>query len=450
MGSIGRFWMLRCLCLLVAVAGSGAVQAQAFEQTLVANGLSSPTAMAFAPDGRLFVAEQSGHLRVIRNGVLLAKDFVTLAVTSNSERGLLGIAFDPQFSSNRYVYVYYTRSTSPIKNRVSRFTASAVNPDVARAGSERVILDDIGSDAGNHNGGAIHFGNDGKLYVGVGDGGSDPSNSQSLATLSGKLLRINPDGSIPADNPFVGVAGARGEIWALGLRNPFTFAVDPQTGTIHINDVGQSTWEEIDLAAKGANYGWPACEGPCSTPGFTNPIYAYDHSVGQAITGGAFYRGSQFPAAYAGSYFFSDYLGGWIHRMDTARQVTTFWNPQNGPVDLKVGPDGALYFLSIFDGAVYRISAGTGNQPPQAAFTASPQSGAAPLQVTFDASASSDPDGDPLVYAWDFGDGSAPPPGGPVVSHLYGASGAYKVVLTVADGHGGLSTATRTVVVRRR
>lgn len=426
-------------------------QTPGFEETLVSAGLNAPTAMAFAPDGRLFVAEQSGHLRVIKNGVLLSADFVTLSVASNSERGLLGIAFDPDFASNAFVYVYYTRSAAPIKNRVSRFTASASNPDVAAAGSELVLLDDIGSDAGNHNGGAIHFGLDGKLYVGVGDGGSNAANAQSLTTLSGKLLRINRDGSIPADNPFVGVAGARAEIFSLGLRNPYTFAVDPQTGKIHINDVGQSAWEEINLGTSGANHGWPTCEGPScgSNPNFVNPVYAYNHSVGQAITGGAFYRKSQFPATYLGSYFFADYLGGWIWRLDTANQVSQFWNPQNGPVDLKVGPDGALYYLSIFTGAVYRIQVTAANQVPTASFTATPQTGPAPLVVSFNAGASADPDGDPLTYTWNFGDGSAPGTG-VTVDHVFQNRGLQTVLLSVSDGRGGTATAVKKILVRRR
>jgi glucose/arabinose dehydrogenase len=332
----------------------GFQQDPGFGETLVAGGLDEPTAMEFAPDGRLFVAQKSGRLRVIKNGLLLPTDFVTLSVTSNSERGLLGIAFDPDFATNRFVYVYYTRTALPIKNRVSRFTASAANPDVAMPG-EVILLDDIGSDGGNHNGGAIHFGLDGMLYVAIGDGGAIPTNSQSLSTVSGKLLRIDSDGSIPPDNPFVETEGARGEIWALGLRNPYTFAVDPLTGTIHINDVGQSTWEEVNLVARGANYGWPECEGVCADPEFTNPIHAYGREVGRAITGGTFYRGTQFQSQYVGSYFFSDYLGGWIKWMDQSNQVWGIWNPQNGPVDLKVGPEGALYYLSIFNGAVYKI-----------------------------------------------------------------------------------------------
>jgi len=404
--------------------------------------------MEFALDGRLFVAQQSGHLRVIKNGSLLPADFVTLSVASNSERGLLGIAFDPNFASNGFVYVYYTRSASPIKNRVSRFTASASNPDVAQANSELVILDNIASDAGNHNGGAIHFGLDGKLYVAVGDGGSNASNSQSLGTLSGKLLRINSNGTIPSDNPFVATAGARGEIWALGLRNPYTFAGDPLTGKIHINDVGQSSWEEINLAIKGANYGWPTCEGMnCgSNPNFTNPIYTYSHSVGQAITGGAFYRAGRFPAQYDGSYFFADYLGGWIKRLDMNNQVTDFWNPQNGPVDLKVGLDGALYYLSIFNASVYKIDITSTNRPPTASFNATPASGAPPLSVSFNAGSSSDSDGDALTYSWDFGDGS-PAGTGASASHVYQAGGSFIAKLIVNDGRGGTGAASRTIAV---
>jgi glucose/arabinose dehydrogenase len=350
--------MVLCLAMsagIVCVSPALALQTSGFQESLVTGGLTSATAMEFAPDGRLFVSEKDGRLRVVKNGVLLPTPFLTLSVATESERGLLGIAFDPNFATNRFVYVYYTRSTPTIKNRVSRFTASTVNPDIGEPNSELVILDEIASDAGNHNGGAIHFGLDGKLYIAVGDGGSTPSNSQSLNTLSGKLLRINPDGSIPSDNPFIGVPGARGEVWALGLRNPYTFAIDPVSGKIHINDVGQSTWEEVNLGAAGANYGWPVCEGVCGNPSYTNPIHTYGRSVGQAITGGAFYRGNQFPSLYTGSYFFSDYIGGWIKRMDTNNQVTDFWEPNNGPVDLKVGPDGALYYLSIFNGQVRKI-----------------------------------------------------------------------------------------------
>jgi len=337
--------------------------------------------MEFAPDGRVFVAEKAGRLRVIKNGALLSTSFLTVSVDSFSERGLLGVAFDPSFATNRFVYVYYTRSTIPIKNRLSRFTASATNLDVAQTGSEVVLLDNIPSDAGNHNGGAIHFGRDGKLYVAIGDGGITHTNAQDLGSLSGKLLRLNPDGTIPFDNPFVSRAGARGEVWAYGLRNPFTFAVQPGTGTIFINDVGEASWEEINLGAAGANYGWPTCEGICSVPGMTNPIFTYPHSVGNAITGGTFYQGSQFPG-YAGRYFFADYTANWVNVLDPANgnTLSSFGGNVPSPVDLKVGSDGSLYYLSIGDGAVYRVSFGSTITPTP---TATPAPGS-PQTVTFD------------------------------------------------------------------
>src|SRR5687767_2360818 len=213
-----------------------------FVESQFTSGLSAPTAMAFAPDGRLFIAEQDGRLRVVKNGSLLSTNFFDLNVDSAGERGLLGVAFDPNFNSNKFVYVYYTTTSGGVHNRLSRFTA---NGDTVLAGSEQILLElDPLTAATNHNGGALHFGNDGKLYVAVGEN-ANGSNSQTLANRLGKILRINADGSIPADNPFYNQAsGVNRSIWALGLRNPFTFAVEPISGTLHINDVGQNTWEE--------------------------------------------------------------------------------------------------------------------------------------------------------------------------------------------------------------
>ena len=271
-----------------------------FQQTTIASGIEAPVAMAFAPDGRIFVTEKGGKLRVIKNGSLLPQAFTTVSVNTVSERGLLGVTFDPDYATNRYVYVYYTRATPTIKNRLSRFTASVSNPDIAEPGSETIILDEINSDAGNHNGGAIHFGTDGKLYVAIGDSGNS-AYAQNLDSLSGKILRVNKDGTIPSDNPFVGQSGTRGEIWAYGFRNPFTFAVNPTNGIININDVGEATWEEIDSLQKGGNYGWPTCEGNCSNAAFINPIASYNHTVGHSITGGVSYTGTQFPTEYQGT-----------------------------------------------------------------------------------------------------------------------------------------------------
>ncbi|BAC90202.1 PQQ-dependent sugar dehydrogenase [Gloeobacter violaceus] len=351
-------------CALILLGGSPALAQipAGFQQSLVSSGLDGPTAMEFAPDGRLFVCEKGGALRVAANGSLLQEPFLTVDAATESERGLLGIAFDPAFASNRYLYVYYTRAAEPIKNRISRFTASVANPNVAEPGSELVILDNIASDAGNHNGGAIHFGTDGKLYAGVGDGGASSSNSQSLSNLSGKLLRVDPGAYpniVPPDNPFVGTSGARGEIWALGLRNPFTFAVQPGTGTIFINDVGSNAWEEVNRAAKGGNYGWPAVEGNADDPDFIDPVYSYPRGSSASIAGGAFYQATQFPGAYTGNYFFADYIQGFLRRLLPAdyTQVREFAGGLDGVVDLKVGPDGQLYWLSINSGEVYKIGA---------------------------------------------------------------------------------------------
>ena len=193
-----------------------------------------PHRHGIAPDGRMFVAQQGGALRVIKNGALLAQPFLTVSVNSSGERGLLGVAFDPNFASNNFVYVYYTTSTSPIHNRVSRFTASAANPDVAAAGSEVQLLNLPNlSSATNHNGGAIHFGTDGKLYIAVGDN-ANSANAQSFTTTLGKVLRINADGSIPSDNPFSARPRASTRrSGRRGLRNPFNFAVDRTNGRIH-------------------------------------------------------------------------------------------------------------------------------------------------------------------------------------------------------------------------
>ena len=330
-----------------------------FVETTFATGLSSPTAMDFAPDGRLFVCLQGGTLRVIKNGALLPAPFLTLTVDSAGERGLLGIAFDPNFATNNFLYVYYTVPGSIAHNRVSRFTA---NGDVAAANSEMIILDlDNLSGAGNHNGGAIHFGPDGKLYIAVGEN-ANGSNSQTLANLLGKVLRINADGTIPTDNPFFNTSGARKEIWALGLRNPFTFAFQPGTTRMFINDVGQSTWEEINDGIAGSNYGWPITEGPTSDPRFRAPLFAYGHgstsTTGCAITGGTFYNPAtmQFPASYAGKYFFADLCGGWIRLLDPSNNTAAdFASGISSPVDLKVAADGSLYYLAIGSSAVFKV-----------------------------------------------------------------------------------------------
>ena len=356
------------LVLLSAVGWSGLAAATlpaGFVETQFGSNLGgSPTAMAFAPDGRLFVCLQGGQLRVIKNGALLPTPFVSLSVSSSSERGLLGIAFDPNFATNQFVYLYYTTSAAPIHNRISRFTA---NGDVAVAGSEVVLVDLENLTAGNHNGGAIHFGPDGKLYAAVGEN-AVASNAQTLNNRLGKMLRLNSDGSIPTDNPFYNTAtGANRAIWALGLRNPYTFNFQPGTGRMFINDVGQSTWEEINDGIAGSNYGWPNCEGVCSTPNpnFRNPLLQYGHgtspTTGCAIVGAAFYNPpvNQFPSSYLGQFFFADACSGWIRVFDPSTGAASpFATGISSPVDLQVGPDGCLYYLARGNnGQVFRVSA---------------------------------------------------------------------------------------------
>jgi len=351
-GRVQQGWRVGvALACLLATAGAApaATLPAGFSEQLVAGSLPSPTAMQIAPDGRIFVCLQGGQLRVVKNGALLATPFLTVTVSSVGERGLLGVAFDPDFATNQYVYVYYTATTPTIHNRVSRFTASG---DIAVAGSEQPILDlETLSGATNHNGGAIAFGLDGKLYVAVGDNATG-SNSQTLNNRLGKMLRINADGTIPPDNPFYTTAtGANRAIWALGLRNPFTFAIH-RTGVapaMLINDVGQSTYEEVNDGMAGANYGWPNTEGPTTNPAYVSPRYWYGRSAGCAITGGAFYAPvvTMFPAEFVNEYFFADYCNGWVRRLDPANgnTVTGFATGLSSPVDLKVDADGSLYYL---------------------------------------------------------------------------------------------------------
>lgn len=377
-----------------------------FTETRVASGIASPTSMAVAPDGRIFVTQQSGALRVIRDGVLLNQPFVTLSTNTLGERGLLGVALDPNFATMPYVYLYYTSPTAPPRvNRVVRFTASASNPDVADAGSALQLIElSALSTAYIHNGGALAFGTDGKLYIATGDN-SDSANAQSLETTHGKLLRINPDGSIPEDNPFLGqTTGVNQAIWARGLRNPYTFAVDPSNGRIHINDVGQDAWEEVNDAIAGANFGWPQTEGftPGGVAGVRYPAYVYANAGSNcAIVGAAFYRPSaaNFPAAYAGRYFFGDYCSGFIRTLapPAYSTATAFATGVAALVDIEAGPDGSLYYLGRGNGGeLYRVQY-TANSAPSISEHPVSVSVAAGQPATFAVSASGV---QPLQYQW--------------------------------------------------
>ncbi len=343
----------------------------------VAAGLSRPLFVT-APPGdtsRLFIVEQTGAIRVVRRDSLLVAPFLDLtdSVSCCGERGLLGLAFHPAYAQTGRFYVNYTDSAGT--TRVVRYTVTA-DPEVADPASARPVLTQAQPHP-NHNGGMLAFGPDGYLYIALGDGGNanDPQgNAQNLATWLGKLLRIDVDlgtpYAIPPDNPFVDSAGARPEIWAFGLRNPWRFGFDRTTGDLYIADVGQSAREEIDVhpanAASGANYGWDVMEGTacvvagCAPTGLP-PVHEYTHTDGCSITGGYTYRGQALPDL-AGAYFYADYCRGWVRSLRWGPGGVTDlqdWAPlaPGGPVS-SFGEDarGELYVVAYgVSGTLYRI-----------------------------------------------------------------------------------------------
>jgi glucose/arabinose dehydrogenase len=358
---------LECRALLSALPPG-------FQETVFAQGFDTPTAQAFAPDGRLFVTEKAGNVRVVKpDGTLLPTPFLSLSPETTQDRGLVGLALDPKFNSNGYVYLWWTKSDAGgTRNRLSRFTRSAANPNVADPDSELVLIESPHT-TNVHTGGAMGFGADGMFYLGVGDGGVAAA-AQDLNDLRGKVLRLNvadPAHLVPSDNPFVGQSGKRPEIWAYGFRNPFSGAMKPWTNLFFVNDVGEEQWEEVNKVQRGGNFGWPVVEGKTTTPGFVNPVYSYAHTglptSSAAITGGVFYSGTQFPAEYRGDYFFGDYINRFTRRLDTGGTGTNapsdFGADTDAALDYDVGPDGSLYYLSAFgfgfngeNRPVYKIS----------------------------------------------------------------------------------------------
>jgi glucose/arabinose dehydrogenase len=462
----------------------------------VLTSVTEPVALAFTPDGRLLITTKPGRLFVYDSrtrATTLALDLSAFSChgkPGSDERGMLGVAPDPAFASNNFVYVYYTASPGgTCKNRVSRFTLPS--SDVIDRGSELILLDNFFS-AIFHQGGDLQFGRDGFLYVSVGDAhsfeGSGKNNhaAQDLGVPNGKILRITTSGAPAPGNPFMGAGSVRcgktggtvngpdcQEIYAYGFRNPFRISLDPNSsGTrILVDDVGENTTEEIDVLQEGGNFGWPMCEGPCGRSGLIDPVFSYSHSGGGgAITGGAIVpNGIGWPAPYPGAYLFGDYVRGNIFRVTPSggrfTGMTTF---TSGPsaVDLVFGPNGtcgqALYFDGL-GGSIHKVvgPGGTGNcNPPVASFTTSPGpftqpdpnnrvsycstqatvAGAPPFTVAFDGSGSQDPNGLALTYQWNFGDGSTQTTTGPKVSHTYTKTGAFTASLVVRNSQGQSST----------
>ncbi|GAB3956100.1 hypothetical protein GCM10028805_44900 [Spirosoma harenae] len=339
-----------------------------FSQVMVTNGLAYPTAMAFAPDGRIFVTEQAGNVRIIKNGALLPTSFVQVTTYSSAEAGLVGIVLDPDFAINKYVYLYYTVRDGYIRNRISRFTA---NGDVAVAGSEVIILElDQLNFAEQHNGGGMAFGPDNKLYVSVGDSHYSV-NAQNLDTYKGKILRINSDGSIPIGNPFSTGSAQKKRIWAYGLRNPYSLYIQKATGRIFVNDVGEGGWEEINEATTaGLNFGWPNVEGTSSNPAYANPVFAYPHTDARcAITGGVLFspETTTYPANFYGTYFYQDFCTSAINIFNPSSTPITpvpfGFSLPGQPIRLSEGIDGNLYFMSRDNGALYKIIYTTNTAP---------------------------------------------------------------------------------------
>lgn len=324
-----------------------------FEVQTVVTNLSGATAMKPLADGRILICEQTGALRVIKNDKLVDQPMLSIDVDTNWERGLIGVTVDPDFPNSPYVYICYVSKDKFPHHRISRFT---VQGDIADPSSEKILLhgDNQSKLGGNvpagHQGGGIHFGTDGKLYVGIGEQTAGKP-AQKLDSFLGKILRINPDGTIPHDNPLLDkTTGKYQSIWAYGCRNPFTLAVDSSTSRIFINDVG-GKFEEINLGVAGANYGWPTIDhGPTDVPGFVPPQHVYPEA---SISGGDFlselsrHQGQHWPSSLKNKYFFADFVHGWVKWIDPDAPAKSheFAYGLRRPVDVRFGPDGALYVL---------------------------------------------------------------------------------------------------------
>lgn len=342
-----------------------------------ASGLTSPVEIAHANDSRLFVVQQNGIIQIIQpNGTVNSTAFLNIStkITFSGERGLLGLAFHPQYTTNGYFYVYYNNTAGNIT--VARYSVNSADPDTADPASEKIVLN-ITKPFENHNGGSMHFASDGKLWISTGDGGSagDPNNnSQNKNSLLGKILRVDVNSTaaynIPPDNPFVGIDGAD-EIWSYGLRNAWKFSFDAATGNAMIADVGQSQTEEINrmpITQAGINYGWRCYEGNSAynTTGcadfstMTFPIAVYNHTGGKcSITGGYVYRGTAYPDL-VGKYIFADYCSSQIGILNADNSVV--WTSAfTGNNFATFGEDSGkeLYAASVNNGKIYKISTTT-------------------------------------------------------------------------------------------
>jgi glucose/arabinose dehydrogenase len=438
----------------LAVALSGAATAMTlppgFEETVVVTGISG-VAMDWAPDGDLFLGTRDREIWIFRSGALILAG--SIPGDSQGEHSINGIAVDPDYATNHWLWVYYT-SPAPARNRLSRFTIAgdSLSQEVVVLETP-VLLNDL------HTGGCLRFREDDTLFLATGDDEQGSTTAQAPFDLRGKVLRIDRNGAAPPDNPFVGTGTADPRIWATGFRNPYRCTLQPGTENLFLGDVGKAAWEEIDNVVPGGNFGWAMVEGPNppARPGVVYPIYSYNHAI--AMQSYAVIGGDHAPAAFApgfeGDYFFGDFGQDKLFRMrlDGSNQplsVELWATDVPGPVDIRFGPDGALWVLTYDSSQLRRItSVGGTNRQPVVVASVSPDNGLAPLAVTLNSSASFDPDGDALTRLWDLGDGGSSTD--PIALHSY-AAGVFNARVTLDDQHGGIvvSPPMRIVAGNRR
>ncbi len=437
--------------------------------------------MVIAPAGEIFVinkgdgvADGPSSVRLIQDGVVRDEPILTIRTNSLADSGLLSIALDPTFATSGWFYLYYaTAERADVENgatflRLSRFTFD-LEDRVAPADSEVVIIDDIPWGE-IHHGNALQFDEVGNLLLGLGDRGDKSSAQDDDDWQRGAILRIRPlpEGgyAIPPDNPFIDDPEVSDEVFAIGVRNPFRFARRASDGLTVLSDVGSEHWEEINRLSPGANYGWPIREGPCNagryhpcsvpSESFTDPVVAYRHddslSVGRsgAVTALAFYEGTDFPDRYRGQLFFADLNRGFLGVADPDKpgdfNVLTARPAVHGITDI-VSADGGLYILNIFLGKIYFLGFdGEANQVPVATMTASTSQTTPGTTVRFDGNESADPDGDDLVFNWNFGDGSTEAGSSAFAEHAFEFDGTYDVRLWVTDSDGAISVAAQETI----
>ena len=503
LGAVVRTIVLALVLVALADAAEAVSYPSGFSDVVLASSLDFPTAFAFFPDGRIAIAEKSGVVRLVKNGVLLSTPLIDVTDRVNDywDRGLIGIAVDPDFGSYPYVYLLYVYENDAddyVGPKTSRLTRVTVSRDTADPDTEKVLLgkvagrschdfpagsDCIPSDGASHAVGGLRFAGS-TIFLTVGDSADfntvndDALRAQDLNSLAGKLLRVTRDGRGLSSNPFWnGKADAnRSKVWAYGLRNAYRFSLRPAPGSpvAYLGDVGWDYREEINVAVAGSNLGWPCYEGQAQQSGYAGyqtcqalyakrgaararrPIFEYGSGC---VTGGAFATSPTYPDPYQGAYFFADYVQGWLRmlRVDgenrlVPESVADFAQGLDGPVDVQTGPDGLLYYLAINTGELRRIEYHADNTPPVAVANANRTAGLRPLGVRFSGAGSSDPDQDPLIYEWDYGDGQVG--SGAQTTHSYKPPDSgihvYVATLTVRDGRGGVAQDSLAITVGNR